>query len=109
MSGSNRTVTEQELIEPALRAASARGGFISTQDLIIELEELFLPKGRDAEILDGRSDTYFSQKVRNLVSHRNSKTSMISRGLAIYDEKLRGIRITSLGKSFLDEIDNQSP
>jgi len=106
MSGSNRTLTEQDLIEPALRAAFARGGFISTQDLIIELEEHFLPVERDAEILEGRSDTYFSQKVRNLVSHRNSKTNMIGRGLATYDEVLAGIRITSLGIEFLRNIDN---
>lgn len=101
MSGSAAPITERDLVEPALRAAAARGGFISTSDLIIELEQQFQPTGRDAQILDGRSDTHFSQKVRNLISHRDSSTSMFKRGLAEYDEELQGIRITSLGRQHL--------
>jgi hypothetical protein len=68
-------VRERDLVIPALRLAESRpGGFMSTSDLIAELAEIFNPTGLDAQILDGRQDTYFSQKVRNLISHRESNT-----------------------------------
>ncbi len=76
-------------------------GFISTTDLIAGLEEIFEPSGQDATILDGRSDTYFSQKVRNLISHRSSTSSFIYNGFAEYDEQRRGLRITDKGRTLL--------
>lgn len=96
-------IRERDLVIPALRAADARpGGHISTSDLISELEEEFLPEGRDAEILDGRLDTYFSQKVRNLISHRNTNTSMFTKGYADYVRE--GITITDAGRAFLAQV-----
>lgn len=96
-------VRERDLIVPALRAAAARaGGYISTSDLIVELEAEFQPDGRDAEILADRHDTYFSQKVRNLISHRESSTSMFKRGYAEYVND--GIRITDAGRQFLAQV-----
>src|SRR5262245_168272 len=44
-------------------------GSMKTADLIHALENWFAPRGEDAEILAGRSDTRFSQIVRNVVSH----------------------------------------
>ncbi len=44
----------------------------STTQLIASLTELFHPVGEDAGILPGRNDTRFSQKVRNLKSHRSA-------------------------------------
>lgn len=44
-------------------------GTIATSELIKRLETMLNPQGLDAEILNGRKDTYFSQKVRNLKSH----------------------------------------
>jgi hypothetical protein len=76
-------VRERDLIIPALRAAAARpGGYIPTSDLIVVLTEEFQPEGKDAEILNARNDTYFSQKVRNLKVHWKSSTSIFSRGFA---------------------------
>lgn len=46
-------------------------GEITMSELISELTERMRPTGHDAEILKGRKDTYFSQKVRNLRSHHN--------------------------------------
>ena len=84
---------ERELIIPALRAAAARpGGYISTADLIPELEVQFQPDGKDAQILSNRHDTHFSQKVRNLISHKACSTSMFSKGYAEYTGD--GIRVT---------------
>jgi hypothetical protein len=96
-------IRERDLIIPALRAAAARpGGYISTADLIQVLEDEFQPDGRDAEILDGRQDSHFSQKVRNLISHRDSSTSMFKKGYAEYTGD--GIRITDAGRAFLDQV-----
>ena len=101
-------VRERELVIPALRlAAEQPGGFITTSKLIIELEAIFDPTGRDAEILYGRGDTYFSQKVRNLISHRNNDSSFIAKGHAEYDEVRQGIRITESGRIFLERHDDQ--
>jgi hypothetical protein len=96
-------IRERDLIIPALRAAAARpGGYISTSDLIQVLEDEFQPEGRDAEILDGRHDSHFSQKVRNLVSHRESSTSMFKKAYAEYTGD--GIRITETGRQFLAQV-----
>lgn len=96
-------IRERDLVIPALRIAAARpGGVIATTDLIVSLEDEFKPEGADAELLDGRRDTHFSQKVRNLVSHRDTSTSMFKRGYAEYTGD--GFRITEAGKLFLDQV-----
>lgn len=98
-------VHETDLVIPALRLAAEReDGFISTAHLIRELEALFNPTGRDAEIIEGRSDTYFTQKVRNLISHRHSENSFIANGYAEYDRRRRGIRITDAGRRLLGQL-----
>ncbi|WP_455172424.1 hypothetical protein [Azospirillum largimobile] len=95
-------ITEAQVREGALRAlAASSGGFISTEDLIPILQEMLNPTGDDLTILEGRSDTKFSQKVRNLVSHREQSTSLETRGLANYDEELEGWRITNSGRDYV--------
>jgi hypothetical protein len=56
------------------------------------------PTGVDAELLYGRSDTHFSQKVRNLVSHR----ALERRGFT-QPRRFRNAphRITPEGRDFL--------
>lgn len=61
-------ITESTLLLPALYYAALEPGIPMTR-LIACLTDFFHPVGKDAEILNGRSDTYFSQKVRNLRSH----------------------------------------
>ena len=91
---------ENEIRDAALRQLSmSRTGFLSTTQLIELLETEFQPTGHDAEILNGRSDTYFSQKVRNLVSHRDQNTGLEARGLAIYDDIREGWTITDRGRA----------
>jgi hypothetical protein len=41
--------------------------------LIKDLTDILEPDGHDAEIIEGRNDSYFSQKVRNLKSHSTIK------------------------------------
>lgn len=95
-------IRERDLVIPALRAAAAKpDGYITTSDLITALEEEFEPAGEDAEILDGRNDSKFSQIVRNLKSHKNSGTSIFKKGYVV--EEGEGLRITDAGRAFLDQ------
>lgn len=62
-------ITETELILPALYLMSLNGGSITTAELIPKLREIMRPSGEDLEVLTGRNDDKFSQKVRNLKAH----------------------------------------
>jgi hypothetical protein len=91
--------TEDQIRTEALRElANSPNGRLTTSQLIELLELRLHPQGNDAEILDGRSDTYFSQKVRNLVSHRDQGTGLQTRGLATYDPNTEGWDITVTGR-----------
>ena len=95
-------VHESDLTLPTLRLLnSAPDGFLETTDLIAKLESLFNPAGKDAEIIEGRQDTYFSQKVRNIISHRTSPTNPIAKGLIDYHSDAKGLKITDAGREFL--------
>lgn len=90
--------SENDLIFPTLQILSQelhKG--LSTTQLIKRLTEKLNPTGRDAEIIKGRKDTYFSQKVRNLKSHN----TLENKGLAVY---MSGYwAITSKGRQYLEE------
>jgi hypothetical protein len=68
MATTNR-IPESELILPSLFLMKVNSGHITTEELIPQLREIMKPTGEDVEILSGRSDDKFSQKVRNLKSH----------------------------------------
>ncbi len=85
----------------------AQDGFMPTADLIRALEMMLGPKGEDAEILAGRSDTRFSQIVRNIVSHRETPNNPIQAGWVEYDKVRRGLLITQAGRRQLVEIQGQ--
>ena len=70
-------------------------GTISTTELIRLLTQIMKPQGLDAQILNNRSDTYFSQKVRNLKSH----DTLTKYGYAIYSDGY--YRITENGKQLV--------
>lgn len=71
------------------------GGFISTSDLIAGLTRIMHPTGIDAKILSGRSDTYFSQKVRNLKSHDTLQRKEYATNIS------DGFQITPQGKALI--------
>ena len=54
------------------------------------------PTGKDASIIPGRGDTYFSQKVRNLKSHRESN------GMSVYTD------LTSSNQYFITDAGKQA-
>lgn len=101
-------IRERDLIIPALRAAAASpAGEIHMTNLIDELTNEFQPQGEDAELIQGRNDSKFSQKVRNLVSHREGATSMFFKGYATYHAQSESISITDAGRDFLDQVPDE--
>ena len=91
--------TESQIRDATLRALLATPGHrLTTSQLIQKLSAELGPTGHDAEIAHSRSDTYFSQKVRNLVSHRNQSTGLQARGLADYDAATESWTLTKLGR-----------
>jgi hypothetical protein len=91
-------ISERELVLPTLRLLDdSDRGWLAMSDMIVHLTELFALSGQDAEILEGRGDTYFSQKVRKMISHRDQPSSFIHQGLARYER--HGLRISDQGRS----------
>lgn len=94
-------ISEEELIIPALKIInSSTNQTITTTDLITKLTTLMKPTGEDLDVLQNRTDTKFSQKVRNLKSH-NTMT-----GLATYTPppskaESGTFTITTTGKNYL--------
>ena len=89
-------ITEKQLILPALYLMVTKDeGIITTSDLISQLTKIMHPTGQDAEILQNRNDTYFSQKVRNLKSH----DTLVSKDFATNENK--GFKITPKGREYL--------
>lgn len=74
-------------------------GTLTTTELKDKLVNFMNPDGSDATQLQNRNDIAFTQKVRNLVSHRNSPSSLMSKGLASYDDTTSSLTITLSGKS----------
>lgn len=67
----NNIYSEEDLIEPALfELYFAKNKSLTTSELVSALTRTLKPGGQDIEILFGRNDSRFSQKVRNLISHR---------------------------------------
>ena len=70
----NKVYTEKDLVLPALvtiyEKSQDYGIGVDTTELMDTLREKLNPQGDDLTILSGRNDDKFSQKVRNLVSHK---------------------------------------
>lgn len=101
-------ITENQLTIPCLITLSnAHEGFLSTSELIGILDATFDPRGKDNRTCVNRYDSYFSQKVRNMICHRKGQTSFIARGLADYTHRIvggksvGGLQITKAGRNFL--------
>lgn len=95
-------IREAEIRAAALaELADTPNGTLSTSDLIERLTVRMKPIGHDAEIAINRDDTYFSQKVRNIVSHREAGTGLQKRGLADFDPGTESWTISQLGVDHL--------
>lgn len=96
-----KRITETELILPSLYLMSLNNGRITTSELIQKLRDIMKPIGEDLQILLGRSDDKFSQKVRNLKAHNTFERF----GYAQYKGEQRNgyIEITNEGKLHLQQ------
>ncbi|NLZ94497.1 MAG: HNH endonuclease [Bacteroidales bacterium] len=94
-----KRISETELILPSLYLMDLNGGTITTSELIMELRSILNPSGEDLEILKGRNDDKFSQKVRNLKAHNTFERF----GYAEYKGKARAgyVEITEEGRKHL--------
>lgn len=94
------TYTEAQIrIEAMKELLKVPGQTLTTTQLISRLSKKLSPTGKDADLARNRSDTYFSQKVRNLVCHRNQSTGLQARGLADYDALSESWTLTKMGRS----------
>ena len=96
-----KRISETELILPSLYLMSLSGGQITTSELIQKLRDIMKPAGEDLQILSGRSDDKFSQKVRNLKAHNTCERF----GYAQYKGGPRDgyVEITNNGKQHLEQ------
>ena len=92
---------ERMLILPALYVIKQKGE-TTTSELIEELTDFFHPTGEDAKILSGRSDTKFSQKVRNLKSHRSNNGMEL---LTTYENGK--YKLTPAGEAYLSSCEEE--
>lgn len=60
--------SEDQIAKVAVKVIENNPG-IRTSELIDEVRRIMKPSGEDLDILEGRNDDKFSQKVRNLKSH----------------------------------------
>ena len=92
--------SENEIIPFALSIIQSHKDGIDTKNLIIHLRELMNPSGEDLEILANRNDDKFSQKVRNLKSHK----TLENKGYVLFIEN--NFHITEVGTNFLVKNNN---
>jgi len=91
-------ITERELILPALHVIeNETNEEITTSELIKKLENLIEIDDADKGIIQGRKDSYFTQKVRNLKSHN----TLVEKGYATYTNGK--FKITEEGKNYLSD------
>lgn len=106
-------ISENQLIIPSLKVFSRRKEGTATSELIDILTEIMQPKGKDAEIIPSRNDTYFSQKVRNLRSHstferdnlaeyKNEKYYITEKGLDFLEDKYEEYEYVNSGYFDID-------
>lgn len=71
--------SEEEIVKVVLDIIRDNEG-IRTSELIDEARQRMKPSGEDLEILDGRNDDKFSQKVRNIKSHNTIADKVYTKG-----------------------------
>ena len=102
-------IYESDIKIPTLRyLKKQQSGFATTSGLISHLAGEFKPTGKDAETLNSRSDSKFSQIVRNMVSNRNHRGNVVNDGYAKYVRQRRGLLITESGRRLIFTLPDQN-
>ena len=94
-----KVISESDLLDPSIdiiRKAGSEG--IDTTELIRQLRSRLKPEGKDLEILKGRVDDAFSQKVRNLKSHKRLEQTP---NIRFIDNKFKWVEIVIISKRAL--------
>lgn len=92
--------TEKQIRKEIVRELrTTSDGRLTISELISRLSARLSPEGRDKDILKDRSDSYFSQKVRNTVSHRGQDTSLEQQQVASYSSAGESWNLTPYGWS----------
>jgi predicted HNH restriction endonuclease len=99
-------LTENEIAIKAIRLVAKYPGITTTQ-LIKELEMLFVLHPDDLRILKNRNDSYFSQKVRNLVSH--FETNFFGKHVVKGEKSGNSLtwRLNKKGEELINNYDNE--
>lgn len=97
-------ISERDLVLPAVYLiGSSASGNMTTSELITHLTQAFEPKGDSAKLLANRSDSRFSQLVRNL----KSNSTLVKQGLVYYTgARKQYYRLTKKGKEVFDAVGN---
>lgn len=94
-------IGEQDITDAILYILLETGGNLSTTSVKMYVRELLEPIGVNLTPLLNRNDEVIDQIVRNIVSHRDNCSNIISRGYITYNNGLWNI--TDSGKSYLHE------
>lgn len=87
---------EADILVPTLKGL-AQHGCMDTPARLAYLQSVMTLSAEDNAILKDRNDTYFSQIVRNQVSHREDEGNIVYEGYATYDPSV-GLCITAKGR-----------
>ncbi len=98
--------SQSDLVLPTLRLLRDHPSGLTTTQLIQLLTQELQPSGRDLESYPGRSDTIFSQTVRNLLG---SHHILDGEGLATCGGSRQAWTITQRGFDYLLENEPDSP
>lgn len=105
----SKRIAEKALILPALYLIKENRS-MNTSQIIKALTDALTPTGEDAEILAGRKDTKFSQKVRNLmgshyqsngmsdltIKHKNGEFSLSKAGEKLLKDNIKNTELLLL-------------
>ncbi len=100
--------SEADLVVPALEEICQHPDGITTSDLQIALRRALRPSGEDLFLLANRGDDRYSQKDRNLKSHR----ALVRRGFAtfsvvIYQITPAGLNLINAGRGVMRSLAKQ--
>lgn len=98
-------ISENDLIIPTLRLLNnAPNNTLTTTELISQLQQIMNPSAEDLVILNGRSDSKFSQIVRNLKSHNNFTVLNYATYAPKGNEASGSFTLTNAGRLYLQNL-----
>lgn len=107
-----KRIPEKDLFLPALYVIYRNNGKVNTTKIIEALSFLFQPTGTDGELLQGRSDTKFSQKVRNLMGSHYTTNGMASHtnkdADGYFTLTAQGVKVVEDNEEFLGNLFDNS-